>query len=520
MRGRSTASVVASPVLVGAVTVLIVIVGVFLAYNANNGLPFVPTYDLNAQLPNGQKLVKGNEVRLGGFRVGVVSDVKPEYVNGKAVAEISMRLDKTVMPLSKDTQVGVRPRSALGLKYVTLIPGHSKQTFEQGDTIPLSQSRPREVEYEDVFSTFDQKTRDNSRTALKGFGDAFAGRGSSINEAIGAFNPFFKHLTPVMKTLDNPNTHLTDFFKNIGRASAEVAPVAQINAEVFGKMAKTFDAFSACAKCLQDTIAKSPPTLQSGIDSFKVQEPFLAQFAILSKKLRPVATTLHQHLGTINSALATGIPVLPRTVTLNNLTGQVFGSLDYLARQPQTLPALQDLHTTFLVARPLLEYAAPYQTVCNNAVAFLTGLAGDHSIGMQNGTAQNALVKTSSNDQKTAFGGFTGRPADVPANEDPQTYMDSSGNHFQTAHLTPMVPAVDAQGNADCQNGQYGYISGPYNTSDTKYPPSNIGSESYNTWEQASAGGSHTVSRNDNPGLEGPGYVPRRLGINNIRDVP
>src|SRR5204863_2201520 len=86
MRGRSTASVVASPVLVGAVTVLIVIVGVFLAYNANNGLPFVPSYDLKAQLPSGQKLVKGNEVRIGGFRVGVVDDVKPGYVNGRPTA--------------------------------------------------------------------------------------------------------------------------------------------------------------------------------------------------------------------------------------------------------------------------------------------------------------------------------------------------------------------------------------------------------------------------------------------------
>src|SRR4051794_41970272 len=67
MRGRGTASVVASPVLVGAVTVLVVIVGVFLAYNANNGLPFVPTYELKAQIPNGQKLVAGKEGRLGRF---------------------------------------------------------------------------------------------------------------------------------------------------------------------------------------------------------------------------------------------------------------------------------------------------------------------------------------------------------------------------------------------------------------------------------------------------------------------
>ena len=42
MRGRSASSVFANPVLVGAVTVLVVIVAVFLSYNANNGLPFVP----------------------------------------------------------------------------------------------------------------------------------------------------------------------------------------------------------------------------------------------------------------------------------------------------------------------------------------------------------------------------------------------------------------------------------------------------------------------------------------------
>src|SRR5947208_14626107 len=98
MERRSTAAVVASPVLVGAVTVLIVIVGVYLAYNANKGLPFVPTYDLNAELPNAQKLIAGNEIRIGGFRVGVVDDIKPveRTVKGKkqAIALVKMKLDK------------------------------------------------------------------------------------------------------------------------------------------------------------------------------------------------------------------------------------------------------------------------------------------------------------------------------------------------------------------------------------------------------------------------------------------
>src|SRR5947207_8509726 len=115
MQRTSTTSVIASPVLVGAVTVLIVIVGVYLAYNANKGLPFVPTYDLNAELPNGAKLIAGNDVRIGGFRVGVVDEVKPVIrdVGGKekAVALVKMKLDKQVQPLAADSTVTVRPRS-------------------------------------------------------------------------------------------------------------------------------------------------------------------------------------------------------------------------------------------------------------------------------------------------------------------------------------------------------------------------------------------------------------------------
>jgi virulence factor Mce-like protein len=513
-------------VLVGAVTVLIVIVGVYLAYNANKGLPFVPTYDLKAELPNGQKLIPGNEIRLGGFRVGVVNDVRPviREVNGKAkaIALVDIKLDKVVKPLATDTQVAIRPRSALGLKYLDILPGHAKGNLKAGDTIPLSQAKPQAVEYEDVFSTFDKPTRDNSRTALKGFGDAFAGRGASINQAIEAFNPLFTHLTPVMQTLSARDTHLENFFKNIGHASEEVVPVAKVQAALFGKMAKTFEAFSACAGCLQQTIEKSPPTLRAGADSFGYQRPFLVDFTKLSKELRPTVATLHSHLGTINAALETGTPVLKRTPVLNNLTGDVFKALDDLAKDPSTLLALKDLHTTFAVLRPLMDFVAPYQTVCNNGTAFFTGLAGHMSEGVTGGTSEVVLLRTGSNDQKHGFNNSDAeRPADVPANRDPQTYVDPSGDHYQILHWQQYGPAVDAQGNADCQAGQTGYINGPLDTSGNKYAPADIApGQSFQDWENTKGGGSHTSYDSNIPGLAGGSFVARRLGINNLSDLP
>src|SRR3954451_18689925 len=390
-RGRGTASIVASPVLVGAVTTLVVIVSVFLAYNANQGLPFVPTYDINAELPSGANLVKSNEVRVGGFRVGLIDKIDPGIgkVDGKSrtIAIVHMKLDKTVQPLARDTRIIVRPRSALGLKYIELTPGHSKQTLKQGDTTPLAQAG-QPVEFDDFLNTFDTETQQNSQDALTGIGDAFSGRGQDVNVAIESLGPFFRYLEPVMKNLSAPDTHLDEFFKQIGRTSAQVAPVARQQAELFANQADTFDAIiHNTPQDLQQTIEKNPPTEDTAIASFRVQRPFLANFADLSRRLRPAAKVLPSALPKLNTAFKVGIPVLKRSPDLNNQTAKVFDSLDQLVQNPNTGLGLQDLRTLASVTAPMLAYVTPYQIVCSSFNHFWEGLGRHLSEQTGAGTA-------------------------------------------------------------------------------------------------------------------------------------
>jgi virulence factor Mce-like protein len=520
-RGRGTASVVASPVLVGAVTTLIVIVSVFLAYNANKGLPFVPTYDLSARVPNGSNLVPGNEVRVGGFRVGVVDTVKPgtQVIRGKNVpiAQLNMKLDKTVEPLPIDSKLIIRSRSALGLKYVQLTPGTSKQVFRAGATIPLANAT-LPVEFDDFLNTFDKPTRSASQVALQGYGDALAGRGPDLNAAIQALNPFFRYLTPVMRNLSDPRTGLKDFFKNIGAVSAQVAPVARVQAELFGKMADVFQAFSRCPSCLQDTIAKQPPTMDVAIESFRVQRPFLDDFADLSNRLIPAAEELPRALPKLNSALAVGTKVLPDTVTLNQNTEKVFVALQDLVDDPNTGLALSDLRDTLGVTKPLINYVAPFQTVCNYTTSFTTGLGQHQSEGVSNGTAERILLKSDNRTQDNRYGNvFNDRPADLPVGVDPTTAKDAKGDPLEIAHFGPYFPAIDPQGNADCQGGQWGYIDGPNGRG--RYAPHGPvpGDDSdYNQFNQKFAGGSHNTYLDNNPGLAGTTFQ----GVDNLKDVP
>ena len=53
-------ALVASPVLIGAVTVMVTIIAVFLAYNANKGLPFVPTLEVKVRAENSAVAGRGS----------------------------------------------------------------------------------------------------------------------------------------------------------------------------------------------------------------------------------------------------------------------------------------------------------------------------------------------------------------------------------------------------------------------------------------------------------------------------
>jgi virulence factor Mce-like protein len=522
------------------VTTLVVGVAVVLAYNANQGLPFVPTYDIKAELPSGANLVVGNEVRVGGFRVGIVDQITPRTVeqNGqtRSIAVVDMNLDKVVEPLATDTQVIVRPRSALGLKYVELTPGTAESSFAAGDTIPLANAGDP-VEFDDLLNTFDQGLRDDSRTALEGFGDAFAGRGASINVALSEFPELFGSLRAVMDNLNDPDTELDQFFLQIGRAAAQVAPVDAVQAQLFTNMADTFEAFSRDPAALQATIEGAPPTLQAGIESFPVQRPFLADFAELSNQLRPAAQELPRSLPAINSMLVRGQNVLPRTVFYNRRLEDVLAAVDELAENPNTKLGLQDLDTLMDVTGPFLQHVNPYQTVCNNASYFLTGLAEDMSEVVPGGTLQRILVKFDpglESRQYNRFGEYGAtRPADVPSQEEPDE--EPAVDEFYPFHGQVYQPAVDRQGRADCQNGQQGFLDGPLNAPGAKYPPA-----VYNNSEQESlehperpdhpeaGGGSHTVTLPNIPfatngGRAGPSFDPNSrsgLGVRSLRQVP
>ena len=442
MRRRTAGAVLANPVLVGAVTVLVTVVAVFLAYNANQGLPFVPTFQLKVDVPSGAKLVEGNEVREGGYRIGVVAKIDPiRLPDRSAGARLTLKLDQKATPLPADTTVRIRPRSALGLKYVEVTRGTAADTLTDGQTISAGQEALA-PELQEFFNIFDEKTRVNAQRNLEGFGNAFAFRGKSINLALEALPEFFGSLPPVMRVLASEEANIERFFDELADGARITAPVVDEMVAGFRAGADTFDALSRDPQALQDTIAETPPTLEVGTRSLRAQRPLLASLVEVSDDLQGAAAQLRKSAPTIERTLRAGVDPLQALPALNRRLDSSFDALSDLAENPASDMGVASLTDTVDTLNPQLRYYGPFITVCNHWNYSWTLLA-DHITDIDQ-TGQVERVQAKSTTASPAQEELSGFGASRPA---PGTQAQQFG------------AAIDDQGNADCEWGQRGYLA-------------------------------------------------------------
>lgn len=444
---RSQASIAANPVLIGAATTLVIIVAVFLAYNANSGLPFVPTYSLKADVPSAAQLVKGNDVRLGGVRVGVVDEIKPKRLaNGQVIAQLGLKLETTVKPLPVDSTLLVRPRSALGLKYVEITKGTAAKGYEDNATIALGQAKPTAVEFDEVLSTFDERTRDASRSNLVEFGNALGGRGQDLNVALQDIRPLLTNLRPVMQNLSDPRTKLSRLIQALGATASEVAPVAETQAAMFGNLDGTFAGLAKVTKPIQDTIVGGPPALDAAIDGLPKQRPFLANTEAFFGELRPGIRSLTTAAPTLADALEIGQPVLTRSVAFNKRLKPTFQSLQEFATDPQASQGIRDLGNTSRVLAPTVANLLPAQTVCNYVTLWFRNVSSLLSEGDSLGTGQRFIIIATPQGENNE-GLFSAKPANGPGRDN---YLHANA-----------YPNVGAPGQTqECEAGNEAYLAG------------------------------------------------------------
>ncbi len=276
----------------------------------------------------------------------------------------------------------VRTRSALGLKYLEINQGTSEEGYPAGSVLPLSSATPDPVEIDEFLNMFDAPTRTAIRENLVEFGNAVAGRGPVLNEALAELPGALEVLEPVMRNLASPETGLDRFVAAISAAAAEVAPVAETQAELFVNLDTTFTSLARVARpFIQETISETPPTFAVATETLPTIRPFLRNSATLFTELRPGIQELASTAPTIGDALETGVPALRESPALNRELAPTTEALQRFNDNAGVRSGLSRLQQTVDIFGPAIRFIAPAQTVCNYGTLLFRNVASATSNG-------------------------------------------------------------------------------------------------------------------------------------------
>lgn len=387
--------------LFGTLAILLVAVVAYIAYTANFGLPWQNRYEVNVEVPNADHLIAGADVRIGGVLVGETLGIRAERATAHSApyARLTLALSRSVGPLPVDSKVQVRPASVLGLTYVDLYPGRSRQTIPAGGTLPLSHALPYS-DLTNLIGTFDRSSARGFQQALAGVAYGVAGRGTALNATIASTSQLLPDLIGVAGELAAPQTRLGYSLRAYETLMAALTPVRVQLGELTANVASTLGALADERPALAGTIEAAPSAESATAIAFTRARPALDQLAELTSDLRPAGVLLPGALGQLNSTLVAGLRPLRAIPGFAGSLGDALTALGGLAHDPAASGSLRKLHDLVVPTNQVLSVLVPEQIYCN-----VLGPWGQNfgsmwgSLGVGQGPALANLVLTSSGAQ-------------------------------------------------------------------------------------------------------------------------
>ena len=186
-------------------------------------------YFVRAIFDNASTLVPGEDVKIAGAPVGVISDMD---VTPEKQAAVTLRIDdQGFVPFKEDAKCIIRLQGLIGEKFVECEPGSSDQrdleVIEDGDgkgerLLPVANTSSP-VDLDLLNSILRLPYRQRFAILLNELGTGLAGRGEDLNEVIHRANPALRETDEVLAILAGQNRALARLASDSDRALAPLS---------------------------------------------------------------------------------------------------------------------------------------------------------------------------------------------------------------------------------------------------------------------------------------------------------
>lgn len=254
-------------------------------------------YEVEIPFNEATQLAQQSDVRISGVSVGKVQDIELAPDGKHALAKVDIN-DK-YGPIPQDTRAILRTKTLLGETYIELTPGdRNGPKLADGGTLPAAQIA-ESVQLDEIFRTFDAKTRAAFQTWQQEAAIAIEGRGADLSYAFGELEPAFTQFDHLFRQLDSQQLAVKQLFSNGATAlqalrgrQGELAGLIQNSNSVFSTTAARDHEIEALFRAFPTFEDESKLTLNR-LKTFSIDAaPVMRQLVPVAEQLSPTLIAL------------------------------------------------------------------------------------------------------------------------------------------------------------------------------------------------------------------------------------
>ncbi len=249
-------------------------------------------YEINVPFKEATQLAQQSDVRISGVSVGKVQDIVLAPNGEQAMAKVD--IDDKYGPLPANTRAVLRTKTLLGETYIELTPGdRDGPVLADGGTLPNAQIA-ESVQLDEIFRTFDAKTRAAFQTWQQEAALSIEGQGASLSYAFGELEPAFTNFDRLFRVLDSQRLAVKQLFRNgatslraLRGRQGELASLIQSSNAVFSTTAARDRDIEALFRAFPTFQDESRLTLDR-LKSFSLNaDPVMKQLVPVAEQLSP-----------------------------------------------------------------------------------------------------------------------------------------------------------------------------------------------------------------------------------------
>jgi phospholipid/cholesterol/gamma-HCH transport system substrate-binding protein len=268
-------------------------------------------YRVTAHFANAGQLVKGNEVVVGGAKVGTVDAVE---LGPENEALVTFSVDDDYAPLKRGTVATIRSPSLsqiAGRQVQLTLPADSQAGAEISDGGTLDQSETvSAVDLDQLFNTLSPKTIKDFKHVIQGFELSYEGVGPQANRGLKYLNPFLSTSRRLFQELNSDQTAFENLIVDSSQLSGALAARAPDISALVGNLNRMMNAIGERKERLALAISEFPDFMRSANTTFVNLRAALDDVDPLVDASKPVAVELQPFLAKLRAAAADAVPTI------------------------------------------------------------------------------------------------------------------------------------------------------------------------------------------------------------------